>query len=96
MCTYVNKTGLSRESFFFRLEIQGQRAGGGGDARAQEREFFFFTHCLSFPKVHLSHTLDHLIYMHRQSSVPAIAGLLLGVVVALILIPISGNTRLLL
>ena len=95
MCTYVKKNWIVSRVFF--------SFGKSGDIRRRweraherEKEFIFFTHCLSFSKVHLSHTLDHLIYIYRQGSVPAIAGLLLGIVVALILIPISGSIRLLL
>ena len=72
---YMNKPGLSREFFVFSFG----NSGDDEDARAREREFFFF-------QKFTSHT--HWTISYRQTSVPAIDGLLLGVVVALILIPI--------
>ncbi len=82
-CVHGKQTGLSR---IFSVS---------GRIRRSERERENSIFCpLSFRKVHLSHTLDD--HLNRPDSVPAITGLLLGAVVALILIPISAGILLLL
>lgn len=75
------------KSDFFKFRAIGEQAR----ERDKRERIRFFTHCL-FEKF-TSHTHWSI---YRQSSVPAIAGLLLGVVVALILIPISTGILLLL